>query len=212
MPLRAIRVDLKKYDPKPLRSLQEEIRAGSVVIFPTETYYGLGVNAFSTDAVKKVYEIKKRDRGKPLSIVVANSETAMSYAEHLPRVFYELARLFWPGPLTFVVRSRPMFPAEILGPGGTIALRVPGQAWLRGFLEDLGVPLTATSANLSGEAEVADPFKIQRDFADQDLTILDGGRTPGGLCSTILDLTGDAPKILRKGAIPNEYLTQYLSS
>lgn len=211
MPLRSIRVDLKEYDPKPFRSIHEEIRDGAVVIYPTETYYGLGANAFSEAAVKKVYEIKKRGRGKPLSIVAASSEAAMSYAEHLPRVFYDLARQFWPGPLTFVVRSRAMFPAAMLGPGGTIALRVPGNAWLRDFLADLGVPLTATSANRSGAAEVADPFWIQRDFADKDLLVLDGGRTPGGLCSTILDLTVDPPKIIRQGAIPAECLSTYLS-
>jgi L-threonylcarbamoyladenylate synthase len=210
MPIRAIRVDLKKYDPKPVRDVRDEVRADAIVIFPTETYYGLGANAFSPAAVKKVYEIKKRDRSKPLTIVAADMKAAISYAEHLPRVFYELARQFWPGPLTFVVRARPLFPAEMLGEGGTIALRVPGISWLRGFLADLGVPLTATSANRSGLAEVADPFKIQRDFADQDVTILDGGRTPGGLCSTILDLTGDRPKILRAGAIPPECLTPYL--
>ncbi len=210
MPIRAVRVDLKKYDPKPVHDVRDEVRADAIVIFPTETYYGLGANAFSPAAVKKVYDLKKRDRSKPLSIVAADMEAAISYAEYLPRVFYELARQFWPGPLTFVVRSRPLFPAEMLGEGGTIALRVPGISWLRGFLADVGVPLTATSANRSGLAEAADPFKIQRDFADQDVTILDGGRTPGGLCSTILDLTGDKPKILRAGAIPPECLTSYL--
>ncbi|MHB8054710.1 MAG: L-threonylcarbamoyladenylate synthase [Candidatus Aminicenantales bacterium] len=210
MPIRAVRVDLKKYDPKLVRSVRNEIRAGAIVIFPTETYYGLGANAFLPAAVKRIYDLKKRDQGKPLPIVAADMEAATSYAEHLPRAFYELARQFWPGPLTFIVRSRPLFPAEMLGSGNTIALRVPGNSWLRSFLADLGVPLTATSANRSGEAEVADPFKIQRDFVDDDVIILDGGRTPGGLCSTILDLTGDRPKIIREGVIPVECLSPYL--
>ncbi len=211
MSLRVVRVDPGKYDPEPVRKIRDEILAGRLVIFPTETFYGLGANAFSPDGVKEVYAFKERDRGKPLSIVAADVDAVLSFGEHLPRVFFDLIRQFWPGPLTLIVRARPMFPPELLGPNDTIGVRVPGMAWLRDFLKDLGVPLTATSANRSGNGESADPFKLSRDFKDRDVTIIDAGRTIGGLSSTIVDVTVSPPKILREGAIPTEGLAPFLS-
>lgn len=206
-----VRIQTKKYEPEPIKKVREGILAGGLVIFPTETFYGLGSNAFSPEGVKAVYAMKGRDKGKPLSVVAADVDAAMSCTERLPRIFYELVRLFWPGPLTLIVYARPLFPREMLGKGGTVAIRVPGLPWLQEFLKDLGVPLTATSANISGQGENADSFKIIRDFQERDVTILDGGRTTGGLTSTIIDLTGPAPKIIREGAIPVGCLVPYLS-
>jgi L-threonylcarbamoyladenylate synthase len=211
MPSRVIRIQPQKYEPAPVRKIRDEILAGGLVIYPTETFYGLGSSAFSPEGVKAVYALKKRDKGKPLPIVAGDLDLAISYADRVPRIFYELVRLFWPGPLTLVVFARPQFPAEMLGKGGTIAIRVPGMPWLRDFLKDLGVPLTSSSANLSGQGESADSFKILREFQDKDVTIFDGGRTLGGLSSTIVDLTGEKPKILREGAIPVGCLAPYLS-
>ncbi|MBN1940140.1 MAG: threonylcarbamoyl-AMP synthase [Candidatus Aminicenantes bacterium] len=211
MPADVIRINSKEYDSGLVRKFRGRILAGGIVIFPTETFYGLGSNAFDSEGVKAVYEMKGRDRGKPLPVVAADVDAAMSCADRLPRIFYELVRLFWPGPLTLVVYARPVFPPEMLGKGGTVAIRVPGMPWLRDLLKDLGVPLTATSANLSGQGECADSFKIVRDFQDRDITIFDGGRTPGGLTSTIIDLTGPAPKIVREGAIPAGCLAPYLA-
>jgi len=210
MSFQVLRVNPKKYDPELMQKTRDEIRAGGMVIFPTETFYGLGANAFSPDAVEEVYSFKERDRGKPLSIVAADADAVLSYGEHFPRVFFDLIRQFWPGPLTIVVRARPLFPQEMLGPNNTIAVRVPGMAWLRDFLKDLGVPLTATSANRSGNGESADPFKLIRDFADGNVTIIDAGRTTGGLSSTIVDVTVSPPKILREGAIPTECVAPFL--
>ena len=211
MSLRVVRVDPKKYDPEPVRKIRAEILAGRLVIFPTETFYGLGANAFSPDGVKEVYAFKARDRKKPLSIVAADTDTVLSFGERLPRVFFDLTRQFWPGPLTLIVRARRIFPPELLGPNDTIGVRVPGMAWLRDFLRDLGVPLTATSANRSGSGESADPLTLIRDFKDRDVTIIDAGRTTGGRPSTIVDVTVSPPIILRQGAIPAEGLAPFLS-
>jgi len=197
-----IKIDPARYDPELVREARESILGGGVVIFPTETFYGLGASAFSVSGVQKIYALKDRDRGKPLSIVVADLAAAEACAENPPAAFFDLARRFWPGPLTLVVRARPLFPSEMLGGGRTIAMRVPGMAWLQSFLKDLGVPLTATSANRSGGEEISDPVRILAEFREQDVTIIDGGPTPGGLPSTIVDLTVDPPKILREGAIP----------
>ena len=203
---RVIRIHPENYESELVREALDAVLAGEVIIFPTETFYGLGANAFSLEGVRKVYALKERDWGKPLSVVVADLPAAESCAEKLPPVFWELARRFWPGPLTLVVRARPLFPVEMLGEGGTIAIRVPGSAWLRDFLKDLGVPLTATSANRSGQGEIADPARILDEFRELEVTIINGGPTPGGLPSTIVDLTVDPPKILREGAIPRRLI------
>lgn len=182
------------------------LRHDGVLAFPTDTFYGLGVNAFSATAVGKIYEIKQRDRGKPLSIVVADFEAATSVAADPPDVFRTLADEFWPGPLTLIVRAKPLFPAGMLGPGSTVAIRVPALTWLRKLLAEVGFPLTATSANLSGSGEIDSPDVVRRAFEGLVDLVIDGGRTPGGAPSTIVDLTGPAPRVLREGAVPSERL------
>jgi L-threonylcarbamoyladenylate synthase len=199
---RIIRLPDGAADPFILAEIAVLLRADGVMAYPTDTFYGLGVNAFSAAAVEKIYALKQRDRGKPLSIVVADPAQARSAASIVPPVLDTLAGEFWPGPLTLVLKAGPAFPPEMLGPGGTIALRVPALAWLRGLLRLTGFPITATSANLSGDGEMDDPEAVRRVFDGRIDLIVDGGRTPGGAPSTIVDLSGDAPRLLRPGAIP----------
>ncbi len=119
----------------------------------------------------------------------------------LPPDIFPLAAAFWPGPLTLVLQAGPALPEAVLGPGGTIALRVPAVAWLRAFLEEAGFPLTATSANLSGEAEVDDPAEARRLFEGRVDILIDGGKTPGGAVSTIVGLSRGEPELLRPGVV-----------
>jgi len=199
---RIIRLPDGAADPFILAEIAVLLRADGVMAYPTDTFYGLGVNAFSAAAVEKIYALKQRDRGKPLSIVVADPAQARSAASIVPTVLDTLAGEFWPGPLTLVLKAGPAFPPEMLGPGGTIALRVPALAWLRGLLRLTKFPITATSANLSGDGEMDDPDAVRRVFDGRIDLIVDGGRTPGGAPSTIVDLTTGAPRLLRPGAIP----------
>ncbi|MBM3294286.1 MAG: threonylcarbamoyl-AMP synthase [Candidatus Aminicenantes bacterium] len=199
-----------RFDAGAVRPVIDLVRSGEVVVYPTETFYGLGGNAFSPAAVEKIYALKERDRGKPLSIVVAERAEAEEAASEIPSVFRRLAEAFWPGPLTLVVRAKPVFPEAMLGAGGTVAVRVPGSEWLRSFLADLGLPLTATSANVSGEGEIADPAEVVRCFDGRVAAILDGGRTPGGRPSTVVDVTASPPRILRDGAVPADLLRPFL--
>jgi L-threonylcarbamoyladenylate synthase len=113
-----------------------------------------------------------------------------------------LAGEFWPGPLTIVLPAAASVPERLLGPGRTIALRVPPLAWLRALVRELGEPLTATSANLSGEKELTDPQEVKELFEGKVDLVLDGGPAPGGPPSTIVDLSGERPRILREGRIP----------
>ncbi len=172
-----------------------------LAVYPTDTYYGLGGNALSEAAVEKVFRLKGRQSGKPLSIVVAGLDMVERLTDGLPPDIFPLAAAFWPGPLTLVLRAGPALPKAMLGPGGTIALRVPAVAWLRAFLEEAGFPLTATSANLSGEAEIDDPAEARRLFEGRVDILIDGGKTPGGAVSTIVGLSRGEPELLRPGVV-----------
>ncbi len=182
------------------------LRKGGIIVYPTDTFYALGANAYEGAAVEKVYSLKARDRGKPLSIVVADLAMAASVAFDPPPAFARLAAAFWPGPLSLIVRARPGFPPSLLGPGGTMAMRAPALAWLRAFLAQAGFPLTATSANPAGGREIDEADEALRFFDGRVDLLIDGGRTPGGAPSTIVDLTGTAPRLLREGAVPREKL------
>jgi len=197
-------------DPGQGEILLRVLRGDGVVVFPTETFYGLGVSAFSVRAVAEVYRLKKRDRDKPLSVVVSDLAMAERIADSPPPLFRTLADAFWPGPLTLVVRAHPLFPAAMLGPGGSLAMRVPGLPWLFDLVGRLGIPLTATSANVSGRGEMSDPAQVILEFDGKVDAIVDGGPTPGGLPSTVIDLTSKPPRIIRDGAVPRSNLKRYL--
>ena len=181
-----------------------------VIAYPTETFYGLGAACFSGKAVRRIFRLKAREAGKPLPFIVSGLDMVETLAACLPPVFHRLAGEFWPGPLTLILKASPSFPAWLAGPGHTIALRVPSVPWLRRLVHDVGLPITATSANTSGEGEISDPSEILRAFNNKVDIIVDGGATPGGRASTIFDISGPTPRILREGAITKAQLEKYL--
>jgi L-threonylcarbamoyladenylate synthase len=181
-----------------------------VMVYPTETFYGLGAACFSGKAVRRIYKLKKREAGKPLSFVVSDLEMVETVAAAPPDVFRRLAGEFWPGPLTLVLKAAETFPEEALGPGGTIAIRIPPVPWLRALVAEIGQPITATSANVSGQREISDPVEAIALFNRKVDVIVDGGKTPGGLPSTIVDLAGAIPRIIREGAVPARALEPFL--
>jgi L-threonylcarbamoyladenylate synthase len=204
------KVATEAWDPTVAEALARILRQDGILVYPTETFYGLGALAFSVGAVAKIYRLKERDRGKPLSIVVADPSMAARVAASPPPLFQTLTAAFWPGPLTLIVRAQPLFPPQMLGPGGTVAMRVPGLPWLCRLLGYLGVPLTATSANLSGRGEISEPAAVIAEFDGKADVIVDAGSTPGGLPSTIVDLAADPPRIIRAGALPAAAVQRYL--
>jgi len=211
METRIIRIAPDAVDPFLIREIAEILRKGGVMAYPTETFYGLGALVSIEEAVRKVYRLKKRDRGKPLPVILSGLEMLESIAEYLPALFRPLARRFWPGPLTLVIKVIEPFPGLILGPGRTLGVRVPPLAWLRNLVGDLGVPITATSANISGEKELAEPPEVIELFHSRVELIIDAGKTPGGLPSTVLDLTSDFPRVLREGAVSLSELKDFLT-
>jgi len=207
-----IRVDTEKIDPEKIRIVAGILAGGGVVVYPTDTFYGLGANCFSPFAVQRAYRLKKRDRSKPLSVVISDTKMLRAIAVDIPPVFAALRTEFWPGPLTLVLRASPQVPAALLGSEKTIGVRMPAHAWLRRLIRTAGFPITATSANLSGEREVTSAEQAIPIFRGKVDAIVDGGQTPGRLASTVLDLTTKNPTLIREGAVCFSRIEKFLIS
>ncbi|MEV4281228.1 L-threonylcarbamoyladenylate synthase [Actinoplanes xinjiangensis] len=175
------------------------LRAGSVVAFPTETVYGLGADAFSEKAVGEIYRLKNRPTWNPLIVHVADVAAARSLAADWPDRAGELAARFWPGPLTLVVRRAPHLPG-IGASNDTVAVRVPAHPVALELLKVAGLPLAAPSANRSEGISPTTAEHVVRSLPDVPM-VLDGGPCSWGIESTVLDLTGDVPRLLRPGAL-----------
>jgi L-threonylcarbamoyladenylate synthase len=177
--------------------LRDVLAQGGVAAVPTETFYALAADPASEKGVSRIFEIKGRDDGKPLSVLVSSSDDlARLGVEAAPRL---LDRFFgiWPAPLTVVLRLR----APIAASRGsrTLAVRVPTGETIRRLLDRVG-PLTGTSANRSGQPPISDPDELARELGDDLDLLVDGGTTPGGAPSTIVDATLEPPRVLRSGA------------
>jgi len=187
------------------------LAGGGVAAFPTETVYGLGADATNAQAVLRVYEMKGRPRFNPLIAHVANREAAEAHAEFNEQAG-KLADVFWPGPLTIVLEKRPESGICDLVSAGldTIALRVPANETARGLLLAAGCPVAAPSANKAGHVSPTTAAHVAADLGDAPALILDGGHTTVGLESTVVDLSGPEPLLLRPGAIPREEIEDVL--
>jgi L-threonylcarbamoyladenylate synthase len=199
---RVIRIDPGRENAEEVRAIAASLREGAVAAYPTETFYALGAAAFSRRAVARIYRLKGRAAVKALSVVVPDLDMVREIAAALPPGFLPLAGELWPGPLTLVLPAAPAVPGFLAGPGRTIAVRIPPLPWLRALIRKVGEPLTATSANRAGERETADPAEVAATFGGRIDLLVDGGPAPGGLPSTIVDLSGGRPRILRQGTIP----------
>lgn len=207
MPAETVRIDPTGESSSRLSGIIKVLREGGVIIYPTDTFYGLGASGFHAEAVRKVFRLKRRDAAKPLSLVIPDiGGLLQAVAVEIPGLMQPLAERFWPGPLTVVLKASPRLPKDLLGDSDRIGVRIPGHPWLRRLLREARFPLTATSANISGERETTDPHEAAKAFREGVDLIVDGGRTTGGLASTVVDLTASPPRILREGAIPSESL------
>jgi L-threonylcarbamoyladenylate synthase len=190
----------------------EKLRAGEVLGMPTDTFYGLAVDPFNLHAVDRVYEIKTRSRHKPLSLLIESVDQAAELAWPVPEIFYLLARRFWPGPLTIIVKADPKLPLKVTANTGNVALRVPSAAVPLAIIRSAGHPITATSANLHGESECTSAMEVRDQLGDCLSIIVDGGPSPGHMPSTIIDLTSEdgSWRLLRHGAIVEEQIIELL--
>jgi L-threonylcarbamoyladenylate synthase len=177
-------------DAQGLARAVDLLRAGSVVAFPTETVYGLGADAFNPAAVAEIYRLKNRPSWNPLIAHVASAAAARAVVDHWPDEADKLTTQFWPGPLTLVLRRG----------SGTLAVRVPAHDVALRLLDAVGIPLAAPSANRSEGISPTTAEHVVRSLPDVPL-VLDGGACAWGIESTVLDLTGDVPRLLRPGAL-----------
>ena len=193
-------------DPEPalVARVAAALEVGQVVALPTDTFYGLAVDPVNLRAVDRIYEIKERSRHKPLSLLIADVAQAYALARACDNSFDRLAERFWPGPLTLIVRAGSKLPLRVTANTGNVALRVPEAAIARAVVAKLGLPITATSANLHGLPECTWAGCVRDQLGKQIPLIVDGGPTMRAVPTTIVDLTaGDSSwSIIREGAIP----------
>jgi L-threonylcarbamoyladenylate synthase len=178
------------------------LRGGGLVAFPTETVYGLGANALDAAAVARIFAAKGRPAANPLIVHVTDATDVPRVAATWPDAARWLAERFWPGPLTLVLPRGPDVPDIVTAGGPTVAVRVPAHPVAQTLLRAAGVPVAAPSANRSTELSPTTAGHVYRGLAGRVDLILDGGPTTAGLESTVLDLSGDAPRLLRPGPIP----------
>jgi len=171
------------------------------VAFPTETFYGLGASALLPAAVARVFAAKGRPADKPLLVLVDSLEMALLVVTGLPPLARRLADRYWPGPLTLVLPARPEVPAALTAGTGTLGVRIPGHAVARGLVRAAGFPVTAPSANAHGGASPRRADEVAASLGPALDLILDGGPTAGGEPSTVLDLAGPMPRVVRAGAV-----------
>lgn len=177
------------------------LRAGGLVAFPTETVYGLGANALSAEAVAKIFQAKGRPATNPLIVHVAGVEEAKNVVADWPETAARLAERFWPGPLTLVLPKRPIVPDCVTAGLATAAVRMPAHPVALALIRAAQIPLAAPSANRSTYLSPTRAEHVLRDLNGLIDMVLDGGPTPGGLESTVLDLTTFPPRLLRPGLI-----------
>ncbi len=196
-----LRTDPASPDPAVIARAADLIRAGQLVAFPTETVYGLGANALDSAAVQRIFAAKGRPATNPVIVHVADPAQVVNVAAEWPATATRLAAKFWPGPLTLVVPKKPEVPDEVTASGPTVAVRCPNHPVARALIRAAGVPLAAPSANRSTELSPTRAEHVLKGLGGRIDLILDGGPCPGGLESTVVDVTGPTVRLLRPGLI-----------
>ncbi|QWC00156.1 threonylcarbamoyl-AMP synthase [Mycoplasmatota bacterium] len=187
------------------------IKAGGLVVFPTETVYGIGANALDSHASKKIYQVKGRPSDNPLIVHIANHKDVYLYAKHISQEAKLLMDAFWPGPLTLVLTKTDLVPQAITGGLNTIAIRFPRNPIAQALITSAKLPICAPSANISGTPSSTTFDHVFKDLNGKVDVIIDGGMSHVGLESTVLDLTGKTPVILRPGAITKSMIEKALN-
>lgn len=188
----------------------EALRNGQVVVFPTDTVYGVGCDLWQPEAIERLYWAKLRPKRMAIPVLVSAPEHVAQVARELPTTFALLAERFWPGALTLVVPRHPRVPDALCEGGPTVAVRMPDHPLALRLIEGMGGALAVTSANLSGQPPATNAAQALAQLAGRVAVILDGGECPGGVPSSIIDLVADPPRLLRQGHLSYELLREVL--
>lgn len=203
-------IDPREPDQATLEAAGAVIRAGGLVAFPTETVYGLGADALNGAAVAGIFAAKGRPATNPVIVHVSDMGMVETLAADWPECARLLAQRFWPGPLTIVVPRLPVVPDQVTAAGPTVALRMPNHPVALGLVRAAGRPVAAPSANASGRLSPTRAQHVLGQLSGRIGMVLDGGLTPGGLESTVVDLAGSTPRLLRPGLISAAMITEVL--
>jgi L-threonylcarbamoyladenylate synthase len=177
------------------------LKSGDVIVFPTETVYGLGADALNPAAVERVFQLKGRNPDTPIPIIVADQAMLKDLVEEIPPIARELMEQFWPGPLTLVLPAAQGMPKQLLNRTRGVGVRISSEPIATQLVRELGHPLTATSANPSGRPAAATTEQAQNYFASEIEIFIDGGKLPSKIGSSVVEVSDDRIKIIRQGEI-----------
>lgn len=204
-------LDLKNNtDYMQLKEPAEIIKQGGIVIFPTETVYGIGTNAFNENSIRRLYDIKKRPLNKPISLLVCNMDMINEVAENITEIEYKLMNEFFPGPFTIILKKKNIVPNIVTANQDSVGIRMPSNEIARRIVEYSNVPIATPSANISGEPSGTNLEDIRTDFEDKVDYFIDGGESTIGISSTIVKVIDNVPHILRKGSITKEQIEKVI--
>ncbi len=210
--MRRVFVDPEAPQRDAIQEAAQWIVRGGLVSIPTDTLYGLAADPFSAAAVARVFEVKGRAAERALPLIAADAAQVAAHLGRLTLVGQRLAEKFWPGPLTLLVPAPAALARDVSGGTGRVGVRVPANAVARAICAEAGRPITATSANISGEPATADPDQVERSLGGRIDLLIDAGMTRGGAPSTIVDLTTAEPALVRAGAISWEDIQAWLQN
>jgi L-threonylcarbamoyladenylate synthase len=207
-----IQINPERPEPDRIAEAVALLKKGGVIAFPTETFYGLGADARNEAAIDKIFGIKGRDFKNPILVVIGDTGHLDNVAEDIPEEARELMDRFWPGPLTIVFRAAPSVSPKLTAGTGKIGIRLTSHPIAMEISKRLGGPVTATSANLTGAPECSSAVEVISQLEGKLDGVIDGGHTPGGKGSTIVDVTVYPPKVLREGMIPSSLIQDTLAT
>lgn len=210
--MKILKINSRKPNKNIIAQATKILKGGNLVIFPTETVYGLGANAFDKKAVRKIFKVKGRPENKPLIILIARKLDLNKVAKNIPRNVWLLAKKFWPGPLTLILKKKKVVLKEVTAQSETVAVRLSSHPVAKALVKELGIPITAPSANISGHPPHRTVKKILSEFKNMKeiKLILDAGKTPIGKPSTLIDLTKKPPHLLRQGSITKKQISRII--
>lgn len=203
---RNFKIDPARHDEFALQTAADALRKGLLVVHPTETFYGLGAIYSDEKALDNLFRVKGRDMSKPVLLLIRDIATLLSIAHDVPLEALDLARRFWPGPLTLLVPASSQLSPLLTGVDLKIGCRITSNPIAQKLLEYVDAPMTSTSANISGEPSPASIDELSPSIRYAAAVILDGGHTRGGLPSTVLDVTAKPFRVVREGALSPEQI------
>ena len=195
-----------------LKEPAQIIKKGGIVIFPTETVYGIGTNGLDEKAIKKLYEVKQRPLNKPISLLVNNIEMVEKIAKNITEVEYKLMERFFPGPLTIILEKRDIVPDILTSNTNTVGIRMPSGEIAKKLIKFAGVPLATSSSNISGKPSGTNINDIKKDFEGKVDCFVDNGESELGIPSTVIRIIDNIPHILRQGVISEEEIRKVIAN